>query len=299
MSCRTFSAPCARVAAKHGVSMANVATRWVLDQPAVAAVIVGARLGEREHRADNLRLFSFALDDDRPRDDRRGARGDQPDPRRLRQRVSPAAFPHRVGRSQPSPAELARRLSRRADAGPSDPAAHRHRQRLGADLRLQPGRQGRRPHPGQRHHRDPWRRASRLPRRSRTARRSTSSTRSRRASRRSAARSKTSSARASIVRDQRQWEPVARVHGRYLGHVRPANTLVEVRTWSVTTRSRSRPRRWWRGDNGGESRSASEQHTATNSCALSSKTPNPCQNSPPPHGEVLAAHNACGETSSE
>ncbi len=42
--------------------MSNVATRWVLQQPAVAAVIIGARLGEREHRADNLKLFSFALD---------------------------------------------------------------------------------------------------------------------------------------------------------------------------------------------------------------------------------------------
>jgi aryl-alcohol dehydrogenase-like predicted oxidoreductase/enamine deaminase RidA (YjgF/YER057c/UK114 family) len=52
----------ARVAAKHGVSVANVATRWVLEQPAVAAIIVGARLGEREHRSDNLRIFSFALD---------------------------------------------------------------------------------------------------------------------------------------------------------------------------------------------------------------------------------------------
>ncbi len=51
-----------RVARKHGVSIANVATRWVLDQPAVAAVIVGARLGERDHRADNLRCFAFALD---------------------------------------------------------------------------------------------------------------------------------------------------------------------------------------------------------------------------------------------
>jgi aryl-alcohol dehydrogenase-like predicted oxidoreductase/enamine deaminase RidA (YjgF/YER057c/UK114 family) len=50
------------IARKHGVSIANVATRWVLDQPAVAAVIVGARLGEREHRADNLRLFDFELD---------------------------------------------------------------------------------------------------------------------------------------------------------------------------------------------------------------------------------------------
>jgi aryl-alcohol dehydrogenase-like predicted oxidoreductase/enamine deaminase RidA (YjgF/YER057c/UK114 family) len=52
------------VARRHGVSIANVATRWVLDHPAVAAVIVGARLGEREHRADNLALFSFRLDDE-------------------------------------------------------------------------------------------------------------------------------------------------------------------------------------------------------------------------------------------
>jgi aryl-alcohol dehydrogenase-like predicted oxidoreductase/enamine deaminase RidA (YjgF/YER057c/UK114 family) len=52
-----------QVAERHGVSLANVATRWVLEQPAVAAVIVGARLGEREHRADNLKLFDFALDD--------------------------------------------------------------------------------------------------------------------------------------------------------------------------------------------------------------------------------------------
>jgi aryl-alcohol dehydrogenase-like predicted oxidoreductase/enamine deaminase RidA (YjgF/YER057c/UK114 family) len=52
----------ASIARKHGVSVANVATRWVLEQPAVAAVIVGARLGESEHRADNLALFSFSLD---------------------------------------------------------------------------------------------------------------------------------------------------------------------------------------------------------------------------------------------
>ncbi|AEG91835.1 aldo/keto reductase [Ramlibacter tataouinensis] len=50
------------VALRHGVSIANVATRWVLDQPAVAAVIVGARLGESEHRAGNARVFSFRLD---------------------------------------------------------------------------------------------------------------------------------------------------------------------------------------------------------------------------------------------
>ncbi|MFM8749454.1 aldo/keto reductase [Rhabdaerophilum sp.] len=54
-------AACA-IAEKHGVSIPNVATRWVLEQPAVAAVIVGARLGENEHRADNLRVFDFVLD---------------------------------------------------------------------------------------------------------------------------------------------------------------------------------------------------------------------------------------------
>ncbi|MGI9491624.1 MAG: aldo/keto reductase, partial [Geminicoccaceae bacterium] len=53
-----------KVAEKHAASIANVATRWVLDQPAVAAVIVGARLGERDHRSDNRRLFSFKLDAD-------------------------------------------------------------------------------------------------------------------------------------------------------------------------------------------------------------------------------------------
>jgi aryl-alcohol dehydrogenase-like predicted oxidoreductase/enamine deaminase RidA (YjgF/YER057c/UK114 family) len=52
-----------KVARKHGVSLSNVATRWVLDLPAVAAAIVGVRLGESEHRADNLKVFSFALDE--------------------------------------------------------------------------------------------------------------------------------------------------------------------------------------------------------------------------------------------
>ena len=50
------------VAVKHGVSVSNVATRWVLEQPHVAGVIIGARLGENMHADDNLRLFSFALD---------------------------------------------------------------------------------------------------------------------------------------------------------------------------------------------------------------------------------------------
>ncbi len=53
----------AAVARKHGISMANVACRAILDEPAVAAVIVGARLGERSHLEDNARVFSLALDE--------------------------------------------------------------------------------------------------------------------------------------------------------------------------------------------------------------------------------------------
>jgi len=52
----------ASVAQRQGVSMANVATRYILEQPAVGGVIVGARLGKSEHIQDNLRLFQFALD---------------------------------------------------------------------------------------------------------------------------------------------------------------------------------------------------------------------------------------------
>ncbi len=51
-----------RVARRKSVSIANVATRWTLEQPAVAAAIVGARLGERRHTDDNLKVFSFTLD---------------------------------------------------------------------------------------------------------------------------------------------------------------------------------------------------------------------------------------------
>ncbi len=51
------------VAQRHGVSMANVACRWVLDQPAVAAILVGARPGGNDHIEDTLRLCSFSLDD--------------------------------------------------------------------------------------------------------------------------------------------------------------------------------------------------------------------------------------------
>ena len=50
-----------RVAQRHNVSMANIAGRYILDQPAVGGIIVGARLGISEHCQDNLQLFRFAL----------------------------------------------------------------------------------------------------------------------------------------------------------------------------------------------------------------------------------------------
>ena len=52
------------IADKHGVSIANVAVRYVLDKPAVAGAIIGARLGVAEHIAENARVFGFQLDDD-------------------------------------------------------------------------------------------------------------------------------------------------------------------------------------------------------------------------------------------
>lgn len=52
------------IAQKHGVSMANVACRFILDEPAVAGILIGARLGKSEHIQDNQRLFQFSLDEE-------------------------------------------------------------------------------------------------------------------------------------------------------------------------------------------------------------------------------------------
>jgi aryl-alcohol dehydrogenase-like predicted oxidoreductase len=51
-----------QIADKHRVGIANVGVRYILDRPAVAGVIVGARLGVAQHIADNARAFGFALD---------------------------------------------------------------------------------------------------------------------------------------------------------------------------------------------------------------------------------------------
>ncbi len=50
------------IADRHQVSIANIGVRYILDHPAVAGVIVGARLGVAQHIADNSRVFEFTLD---------------------------------------------------------------------------------------------------------------------------------------------------------------------------------------------------------------------------------------------
>ena len=50
------------IAEKHNCSIANIATRFVLDKPQVAGVIIGARLGIAEHRENNVKVFDVKLD---------------------------------------------------------------------------------------------------------------------------------------------------------------------------------------------------------------------------------------------
>ena len=50
------------IADKHQASIDNVGVRYILDRPAVAGVIVGARLGVTQHINDNARAFGFELD---------------------------------------------------------------------------------------------------------------------------------------------------------------------------------------------------------------------------------------------
>ena len=53
---------------KYKVSISNVAVRWILDHKYVGAVIVGARMGISEHIEENLKSFSFKLDDEDKRE---------------------------------------------------------------------------------------------------------------------------------------------------------------------------------------------------------------------------------------
>jgi aryl-alcohol dehydrogenase-like predicted oxidoreductase/enamine deaminase RidA (YjgF/YER057c/UK114 family) len=217
----------AAVAARHDVSLANVATRWVLEQPAVAAVIIGVRLGERDHRADNLRLFSFNLDDK--------------DRRTIDAALATATrIPGDCGSEYRRPpfltatGDLSHHLKSFAKVYRAEPMRDRPKR-----LRIDTG--------------SVWEpicgysRAVRIGNRILVS--GTTATHGGgevvcpgdpggqavyildkiRASIEALGGTMEDIIRTRIyVRDQRQWEAVARVHGRYLGHVRPSNTLVEV-----------------------------------------------------------------------
>ncbi|KAJ3096329.1 hypothetical protein HDU97_006030 [Phlyctochytrium planicorne] len=49
------------VSDRHNASIANVATRFILERPAVGAVIIGTRLGLSEHIDDNKKALTFSL----------------------------------------------------------------------------------------------------------------------------------------------------------------------------------------------------------------------------------------------
>lgn len=51
------------ISQKHNHSIANIATRFILDRPQVAGVIIGARLGITQHREDNAKVFDVKLDE--------------------------------------------------------------------------------------------------------------------------------------------------------------------------------------------------------------------------------------------
>ncbi len=50
------------ISEKHQVSIANIASRYILDNPHVAAIVVGARLGRSEHISDTIRILQLQLD---------------------------------------------------------------------------------------------------------------------------------------------------------------------------------------------------------------------------------------------
>lgn len=50
-----------KIADRYRVGISQIAARWVLEQPATGAVIIGARLGENDHSAETRRLFDIPI----------------------------------------------------------------------------------------------------------------------------------------------------------------------------------------------------------------------------------------------
>ena len=142
----------ATVAARHAVSIPVVASRYVLDQPGVAGVIVGARLGERSHVDDARRIFALRLTDEDRSGDCGRARDAAADSRRLRRRVPHAAVSHRIRRPQSSSQRDAAALSHGSRPGRTHALPERHA--VGVDGRLRPRRAARLAHQRVGHDRD-------------------------------------------------------------------------------------------------------------------------------------------------
>jgi aryl-alcohol dehydrogenase-like predicted oxidoreductase len=84
-----------KIADRHDVSIANIASRYILEQPTVGGVIIGARLGRNEHIRDNLKLLNFEIGDDSGA--AAGNRRNGHDSGRLWRRVPQAAIPDGIG----------------------------------------------------------------------------------------------------------------------------------------------------------------------------------------------------------
>ena len=52
------------IAIKHDVSLANISSRFVFENNAVAALIIGARLGKSQHIQKNKKILNIRLDSD-------------------------------------------------------------------------------------------------------------------------------------------------------------------------------------------------------------------------------------------
>ena len=50
-----------QIAQNNDVSIANICSRYILDNPLVAGIIIGARLGQNNHIEDNLNILKTKI----------------------------------------------------------------------------------------------------------------------------------------------------------------------------------------------------------------------------------------------
>ena len=214
-----------QVADRHGVTIPLVATRWVLDHPAVGAAIVGARLGESDHGDETARVYDLSLTETDHNEIAQACAGLTPLPgdcgdeyRKPPFLTASGDLSHHLASLPPVfPVSEGQGGRRFVDTGSEweEAAGFARATRIG-DRILVSGTtathpDGRAVAPG-----DPGAQAVYI------------------LDKIEAAVSALGGRMTDIVRtriylaDADQWEPVSRVHGRVFGTTRPANTLVEV-----------------------------------------------------------------------